>query len=211
MTPQKQYYENTAKTIIANLEKRQMEGYYCEDRASAVKKVLELVPEGASVSWGGTMTLTESGVMDALKSGKFSLIDRDLAKNKQEQREIFSKTVLADYYFMSTNAITLDGELINVDGSANRVACLCFGPENIIILAGMNKVVTNEEAGHLRVRNVAAAKNSLRLNKNTPCALKGKCFDCQSPDCICSQIVVTRRSHIPGRIKVILIGEELGY
>ena len=183
MTPRKQYFENVAKTIISNLEKRQMEGYYCEDSAAAVKKVLELVPEGSTVSWGGTMTLTESGVMDALRAGNFSLIDRDLAKTKQEKKETYAKTVCADYYFMSTNAITLDGELVNVDGAANRVACLCFGPENVIILAGMNKVVTNVEDGHNRVRNIAAAKNVIRLNKNTPCAAKGKCFNCLSPDC----------------------------
>ena len=106
MTPKKQYYENAAKTIIANLEKRQMEGYYCEDSAAAVKKVLELIPEGSSVSWGGTMTLTESGVMDALQKGNFTLIDRATAKTPQEKKEIFAKTVCSDYFFMSTNAIT---------------------------------------------------------------------------------------------------------
>lgn len=112
---------------------------------------------------------------------------------------------------MSTNAITLDGELINVDGAGNRVACLCNGPDHVIVLAGMNKVVKNAEEGHSRARNTAAPINTLRLNKKTPCAVTGRCSDCQSPDCICSQIVVTRRSHIPGRIQVILIGEELGY
>lgn len=211
MKPKKQYYENAARTIISNLEKRQMEGYYCEDSAAAVKKVLELVPEGSSVSWGGTMTLAESGVLDALRGGNFSLIDRDRAKTPQEKKEIYARIVCADYFFMSTNAITLDGELINVDGNGNRVACLCTGPDNVIILAGMNKVVTDVKAGHDRVRNIAAPINAVRLNRDTPCASKGKCFDCQSPGCICSQIVITRRSHIPGRIKVILIGEELGY
>lgn len=211
MTPKKQYFENAAKTIIANLEKRQMEGYYCEDRAAAVKKVLELVPEGSVVSWGGTMTLTETGVMDALEAGNFTLIDRMLAKTPQEKKEIYAKTVCADYYFMSTNAITLDGELVNVDGFGNRVACLCTGPDHVIILAGMNKVVSTVEEGHDRARNIAAPMNTVRLNKNTPCATKGKCYNCLSPECICSQIVVTRRSSIPGRIKVILIGEELGY
>lgn len=211
MTPKKQYYENAAKTIIANLEKRQMEGYYCEDSAAAVKKVLELIPEGSSISWGGTMTMKESGVLDALQNGNFTLIDRATAQTPQEKKEIFAKTVCSDYFFMSTNAITMDGELVNVDGHANRVACLCAGPENVIVLAGMNKVVTNVEEGHNRARNIAAPMNTVRLHKNTPCATKGKCFNCLSPDCICSQIVVTRRSGIPGRIKVILIGEELGY
>ena len=211
MTPQKQYYENAAKTIIAALEKRQMEGFYCEDCAAAVKKVLELVPEGSSVTWGGTMTMEECGVMDALKKGNYSLIDRLSAKTTQEKKELYAKAVCADCFFMSTNAITLDGELVNVDGAGNRVACLCSGPDNVIVLAGMNKVTATVEEGHNRARNIAAPKNTVRLNKNTPCFTKGKCYHCLSSECICSQIVVTRRSHIPGRIKVILIGEELGY
>lgn len=211
MTPKKQYYENTAKTIIANLEKRQMKGWYCQDSAAAVKKVLELVPEQSSVTWGGTMTMEECGLMDALKKGSYTLIDRLAAKTPEEKKTLYAKAVCADYFFMSANAITLNGELINVDGAGNRVACLCSGPDNVIVLAGMNKVVTTLEDGHNRVRNTAAPINTLRLNKKTPCSVTGKCADCQSPDCICSQIVVTRRSHIPGRIKVILIGEELGY
>lgn len=129
----------------------------------------------------------------------------------QEKKEIYAKVVCADYFFMSTNAITLDGELVNVDGAGNRVACLSSGPDNVIILAGMNKVAASVEEGHDRVRNTAAPINALRLNKKTPCAVTGRCSNCQSPDCICSQIVITRRSHIPGRIQVILIGEELGY
>lgn len=211
MSPKKQYYENTAKTIIANLEKRQMKGWYCEDSAAAVQKVLELMPEHASVTWGGTMTMEECGLTDALKKGNYTLIDRLAAKTPEEKKQLFARAVCADYFFMSTNAITLDGELINVDGAGNRVACLCNGPDHVIVLAGMNKVVKNVEEGHSRARNTAAPINTLRLNKKTPCAVTGRCFDCQSPDCICSQIVVTRRSHIPGRIQVILIGEELGY
>ncbi len=211
MTPKKQYYENAARTIIANLEKRQMVGYYCENSAAAVKKVLELVPEGASLSWGGTMTMEECGVMDALKAGSFTLIDRMTAKTPEEKKELYAKAVCADYFFMSTNAITMEGELINIDGFGNRVACLCSGPDHVIVLAGMNKVVATAEDGLHRARNTAAPMNTVRLNKKTPCASKGKCLDCLSPDCVCSQTVITRRSHVPGRIQVILIGEELGY
>ena len=211
MTPVKKYYENTAKTIIAELSKRRMEGYYCEDCETAIKKVLELVPEGSTVSWGGSMTFEESGVKDAIVNGNFHCIDRALAITPEEKKECYSKTVCADYYFMGTNAITLEGELVNVDGVGNRVACLCAGPENVIILAGMNKVVASVADGHRRARNIAAPKNVLRLNRNTPCSITGKCIECLSPECICGQILVTRRSFIQGRIKVILIGEELGY
>lgn len=112
---------------------------------------------------------------------------------------------------MSTNVITLDGELINIDGRGNRVAFLCYGPQNVLILAGMNKVVTDIESGFKRIRDIASPQNAIRLNRNTPCKLLGRCKDCYSPDCMCGQLVITRRSIIPNRIKVILIGEELGY
>jgi len=211
MTPKQKYYENAAATIIKNLEKRQMEGYYCTTCEEAVQKALELMPEGASVAWGGSMTLSETGLMDAIRKANYELIDRDSAKTPEERRKLYGEICGSDYFLMSTNAITLDGELINIDGRGNRVAFLCYGPQNVIILTGMNKVVSDVQSGIQRVRDVASPPNTVRLNKNTPCATTGRCGNCFSPDCICSQIVITRRSGTPGRIKVILIGEELGY
>ena len=211
LLPKQKYYENVANTIIKNLSKRQIEGYYCKDKDAAVKKALELIPKGASVSWGGSMTLIETGLMDAIKSGDYKLIDRDKAITLEEQRKTYGEICMSDVFLMSTNAITLDGELINIDGRGNRVAFLCYGPQNVVILAGMNKVVTDVESGLKRVRDIASPPNTVRLNKKTPCAITGKCEDCYSPDCICSQIVVTRRSGLPNRIKIILVGEELGY
>lgn len=211
LLPKQKYYENVANTIIKNLSKRQIEGYYCKDKESAVKKALELIPKEASVSWGGSMTLTETGLMDAIKNGEYKLIDRDAATNLEEQRKVYGEICMSDVFLMSTNAITLDGELINIDGRGNRVAFLCYGPQNVVILTGMNKVVTDVESGLKRVRDIASPPNTVRLNKKTPCAITGKCEDCYSPDCICGQIVVTRRSGVSNRIKVILIGEELGY
>ncbi len=211
MDPKKRYYENAAKTIIQNLEKRQMKGYYCEDSERALKKVLELIPEGASIGWGGSMTLSETGIMDAVCSGPYKVLNRENAKTKEAQKQIYGEICGCDYFLMSTNAITLNGELINVDGRGNRVAFLCFGPENVLIITGMNKVVTDIDAGIKRARNIAAPPNTVRLNRNTPCAVTGRCADCLSPDSICSQTVITRRSHIPERITVILVGEDLGY
>ena len=211
MTPKQIYYENAAATIIKGLEKRQMEGYYCPDRTSAVAKALELMPEGSSIAWGGSMSLHESGLMEAVCHGPYKIIDRESAKTPEEQRQLYGKIACCDYFLMRTNAITMDGELVNIDGRGNRVAFLCYGPQNVIILAGMNKVVTDVDAGLKRVRNTATPPNTVRLHKKTPCAVTGRCGDCFSPDCICSQFVVTRRSGIPGRIKVILVGEELGY
>ncbi len=211
MNAKEQYYENAANTIIKNLEKRQMEGYYCRTSEDAVKKALELMPAGSSVGWGGSMTLTESGLMDAVKNGDYVIHDRETAKTKEEQKEMYAKILNSDFFLMSTNAITLDGQLVNIDGRGNRISFLCYGPEQVVIVAGMNKVEADVDSAMKRVRNVASPKNTVRLNKKTPCAATGKCGDCLSPDCICAQMLVTRFSIVPGRIKVILVGEELGY
>ena len=211
MSPKETYYVNVANTIIKNLAKRQMEGYYCPDKESAVKKALELMPEGSSIAWGGSMTLHEMGLMDAIRNGSYEIIDRESATTPEEKRKIYGEVCCSDFFLTSTNAITTDGQLVNIDGMGSRVSFLCFGPQNVIVLAGMNKLVPDVESGIKRVREMAAPPNAVRLNRQTPCAATGVCGDCFSPDCICSQLVVTRRSTVPNRIKVILIGEELGY
>lgn len=202
-----------AQTIIKGLEKRNMEGVFCETKEDALAKALSYIEEGSSVTWGGSMSISEIGLMDAVKNGNYEIIDRSVAKNYDEQREIFSKAVLTDYYLMSSNAITLDGELINIDGTGNRVACLTYGPKNVIMIVGMNKVVNDVEDGIKRVRNFASPPNTLRLGLKTPCSMTGRCGDCYGDTCICSQIVVTRRQSaaMRGRIKIILVGESLGY
>ena len=201
----------TAKGIIANLEKRNIEGYYFPDSRSACENILSIMEDGATIAWGGSESVKQCGLMDAIKNGRYNLIDRATAKTKEEQREIFAKTALSDYYLMSTNAITLDGELVNIDGNGNRLASLIHGPEHVIIVVGMNKVVADVESGYKRVKTEACPPNAVRLNKNIPCGHTGKCADCLSPECFCNQIVVTRRSGHTGRIKVFLIGESLGY
>lgn len=208
----KKHYEILAGKMIEKLNLRQMEGYYAATKEEALQLVKEkFLTEGTSVCWGGSMTLGEVGVMDYLKSSKCEVIDRSAFTTPEEEKEIKAKMINADYFLMSTNAITLDEELVNIDGHANRVSFLCYGPENVLIIAGMNKVVTDVEEGVKRVRNIASPPNTLRLNKNTPCAKNGRCGDCLSEDCICSQVVVTRRSSVKNRIKVILVGEELGF
>lgn len=209
--PKATFYANQAATIIKNLEKRNMEGFYCPDAASAVKTALSLMPEQSVISWGGSMTLSEIGLMDQLTKGNYTLIDRMTANTPEEREEIYAKTVLADFFLMSTNAITLDGQLVNIDGAGNRVACLIHGPKNVIILAGMNKVCPDLESAFKRVKNCATPPNTVRLNCKTPCAVTGVCADCLTPETICCQEVITRYSRIKGRIKVILIGEEYGY
>ena len=212
MNPKQTYYKIQAETIIKNLEKRQMSGYYCAEKEEAVKTAMSLTKPGTTVSFGGSMTLIESGAMDALKNrNDIHLIDRSLAKSPEEIKQAYRDSFCADTYFMSSNAITADGQLVNIDGNGNRVAALIYGPDQVVILAGMNKIVSTVEGGVRRVRNFATPPNCIRLSKQTPCAATGVCGDCFSNDCICNQIVITRRSGTPGRIKVILIGEELGY
>lgn len=200
-----------AETIIKNLEKRNMEGYYFASAAACTEAILSTLPKGFVIGWGGSESIKECGLLEEIQKGGYELLDRSLARTPEESRQIYAKTVLADYYLMSTNAITLGGELINIDGNGNRVACLIQGPRHVIIVAGMNKVVSDVPGGVARVRNMASPANAIRLKRNLPCAASGVCHDCLSPECFCNQIVVTRRSMHPGRIKIYLVGEELGY
>ena len=208
----KKTYEVQAKTIIKALEKRNMKGYYCEDCASAVKLAEELVPAGSTVSFGGSMSLSDCGVMDMLRNrSDIRLIDRSKVQTPEETKQMYRDSFSADVYFMSTNAITLDGELINIDGNGNRVAALIYGPDKGVMVVGMNKLVSTVEDGINRVSDIAAPANGVRLNKQTPCATTGFCHDCFSPECMCSHTVITRRCGTPNRIHVILVGETLGY
>ena len=211
MNPKKTYYKNLAQTIIKGMEKRHMEAYYCETCEEAKSLALSLVPAESTVSFGGSVTLNETGVLTALRErNDITMYDRDTANGPEEMKKIMHDALSCDYYFMSSNAITHDGELVNIDGNGNRVAALIYGPENVIVIAGMNKVVKTVDEGIDRTRNVAAPPNCVRLNKNTPCAANGVCGNCLA-DTICDQIVITRASRVPKRLKVILVGEELGF
>lgn len=206
-------YENQAKGIISKLQMRKMEGYYCSTCEEAKIKLAELLNKDGRakvVSYGGSMTIDDNDIKSVVLNEGHELIIRDDYKTDEQIKECKAKIATSDVFLMSTNAITLDGELVNIDGRGNRVSYLIYGPDEVIIIAGMNKVVSNVEDGIRRVRNIATPPNTVRLNKNTPCAVNGRCAECLA-DTICCQIVVTRASVIPGRIKVILVGEELGY
>jgi Uncharacterised ACR, YkgG family COG1556. len=211
MTPKKINYENLADSIIEKFNKRGIEGYYCENAEDALLTAKRFLTPGCSISWGGSQTLSDIGFFEELYASDYILYDRNSATTPEEKSEIYSKIVTSDYYFMSSNAISLDGQLINIDGLGNRVACLITGPKNVIIIAGMNKIVTDVQTGIERVRNMAAPPNAVRLGYKTPCAELGRCANCLNDDCMCCEIVITRKSRIPGRIKVILVGEELGF
>ena len=205
------YYDAAAKTIIKAMKNRNFEADYFHTGEEAVKAVLKELPEGAVVSWGGSVTLEELGLKEALINGPYKVINRDEAETPEEAEACYHRALNADFYFMSTNALTKDGRMVNIDGRGNRLSALIYGPKKVFVLAGMNKVAADLDAAFLRVRNLASPMNVRRLNKRTPCASAGFCSDCQSSDCICCQEVVTRRSAVKGRIHVILIGEELGF
>lgn len=205
------YHEKVSKTLIKNLEKRQMEAYYVETKEDAVRKVLSLMPQSSSVGWAGSETLIDCGMIDALRESNYVLFDRSLAKNEEEQRRIYADMFMSDYFLMSSSAITEDGELVNVDGRGNRLACMCYGPRNVIVLVSLKKLVKDVDAGIKRIKSISAPQNAVKLNKNTPCNITATCSDCLSPDTICSQTLVTRYSSTPQRIKVILIRDDYGF
>ena len=211
MTPKNKNYENLATTVIKNMAKRQMEGYYAKDKKEALELLISMIPEGSSIGYGGSVSLSEAGVLQALDSPKYRLIKREEAKTAEDTERVFREILFADFFLMSSNAITVNAELVNVDGRGNRIAFLAYGPKNVILLCGMNKITADVDTAIKRIKALAAPMNAVRLNRSTPCAVTGVCGDCQSPDCICANTIITRRSHIKGRVIVILVGEELGF
>lgn len=210
-TPRETFYANQAASIIKKLEARKMKGYYCATVQEAKDKVVELLGAGSkSVAYGGSMTIDENGFKDSITAAGHKLIVRENYKTPEETKELKALQINADTFLMSTNAITLDGELVNIDGRGNRVCYLIYGPDEVIVVAGMNKVVANVDDAIRRIRNEATPPNCNRLNCDTPCAVNGKCGDCYT-NSICCQIVVTRVSLLKDRIKVILVGDTLGY
>lgn len=197
--------------LIKNLNSRNMEGYYASTKEEALKKALELIPKGASVSWGGSMSIQEIGLKDAVCQGDYQVYNREDARTPEDKRRIALAAYDCDYFLTSANAISEDGILVNIDGNANRVSAIAYGPRNVLMVIGMNKVVKDIDAALSRARNEAAPINAQRFGLDTPCSKTGACFDCKMPDTICCQFLITRYSKHPGRIKVILVDENLGF
>jgi len=197
-----------AQKVIDGLKSRNMEGYYAASANQALKIALDLIPEGSSISMGGSMSVHEIGLSEALKNGDYNFIDRDACEDK---RQAMLMAYDADFFLSSCNAITSDGVLVNIDGNANRVSAIAQGPKHVIFIVGMNKVCDDIDGAMKRARNVAAPINAQRFGLDTPCSKKGTCFNCKSPDTICCQFLITRYSRHKGRISVILVNEDLGY
>ena len=200
--------ELLAQKVIKGLESRNMTGYYAATKEEALKKALELIPEGASVTMGGAMSAHEIGLVEAVKNGNYNFIDRDKYEDK---RAAMLDGYDADVFLSSANAMTDDGVLINIDGNSNRVSAIAQGPKKVIFIVGMNKVCSDVDAAMKRARNVAAPTNAQRFGLTTPCSKIGSCMNCKSPDTICCQILITRYSRHEGRIHVILVNDNLGF
>lgn len=209
--PKQEYDRKRAQVLLKNLRSRHFEAYYCEDRDQALTKALELIPKGASVGWGGALSAQQIGLLDALNGGQYQAIDRDKAETPEEREKAMKRCLLADVFITGANALSLDGQMVNIDGNGNRVAAIVYGPESVVVIAGMNKVTDTLEDAIRRARTVAAPMNKQRFPGQTPCEVTGTCADCKSDGCICNQMLITRNCKPAGRIKFILVGEALGF
>lgn len=195
---------------VKNLEKNNFFACHVKTREELINKVAEFVPSGAEVSFGGSVSLSESGVLDYLRNrNDIDLLDRE--KNPDRALEIMKKALTCDVYFASTNAVTENGELFNVDGRGSRVAPMIFGPESVVLIVGANKIVPDLSAAEMRVKKIAAPANTMRLNCETPCRYTGECADCKSEARICCDFVTMKMQRVKGRIKVIITDESLGF
>ena len=207
----KDAYKVRGAAVIKNLQRRNMEGYYVDTKEEAIDKVMSLIKKDDVVSWGGSYTIDELKIKTLLEEKGISVIDRAKAKSPEERVRLMKQALTADVFLTSTNAITIDGELMNVDGNGNRLAAYNYGPDTVIVVAGMNKVVPDLSSALGKIRADATIPNAFRTNSQPPCKVTGKCSECTMQDTLCCQILVTRYSKPQNRIKVILVGEQLGF
>lgn len=204
--------ETKIRTIMKKMDAKGFVTYYCEDSAAACKQALELVgSKDAVVSWGGTATVAEVGIKQALVDGGYNVFDPYAFADKAESFEAKRQALLSDVFFMSTNAVTMDGELVNIDGNGNRVAGLIFGPKKVVLVVGANKIALDLDSAINRIKTFAAPPNCVRLGINNPCTVTGVCGNCQGKTSICDHTVITRNNMIANRIHVIFVNENLGF
>ena len=200
-TPKELYYAKRGEILVKNLQSRHFEAYYCATRQEALAKALELIPVGATVGWGGALSAQQIGLTEAVKQGNYQAIDRDKCATPEERVQAARESMFADVFLTGANGLSLDGQ---------RVGAIVYGPKTVLVIAGMNKVMDSLDEALRRARTVAAPMNKQRFLGNTPCSVTGACGDCKSEGCICNQIVITRNCRPAGRIKFVLVGEELG-
>ncbi|MDR1731437.1 MAG: lactate utilization protein [Synergistaceae bacterium] len=211
-SPQEARNEKLGLTVMSALQHRGFEAFYAAGREEAVNKAVSLVPEGSCVSWGGSVTLQDLKLPDRFHNGNYNVLDRDRATSPEERMDIMRRALACDFFITGVNALSEDGQMVNIDAGGNRVASIVFGPKNVIVVAGINKVVKTLDDAITRARTVAAPINLQRFPQaKVPCRQTGTCGNCSTPDSFCSQILITRICRPAGRIKVVLTGETLGY
>ena len=208
---QKKYYEKRGRVLVKNLQSRHFDAYYCENSAAALSKALELIPEGSTVGWGGSLTAEQIGLIDAVRKGNYQALDRAACRTPEERTALFKKSLLADVFLTGANALSMDGEMVNIDGTGNRIAMTAFGPEKVYFLIGSNKITPNLHAAIDRAHNVAAPKNAARFGLDTPCVKGGHCFRCNHPQRICKATLILERPVTGMYAEVLFINEELGF
>lgn len=207
--------ELLSQKLITSLEKRYFKAYFCNNKEETNKLLLNLISKDEIISWGGSVTIDELGIKKFFKENNYKLIDRDEAKTEEEREELIIKSLTSDVFLMSANAISEDGEIVNIDKKGNRIAALCCGAKKVFIVIGVNKITKTLDDAISRARNHAAPINAQRIasvcKMNTPCAINGSCANCKSEDSICSNILITRLCYPKDRINVIVVNEELGF
>jgi len=197
----------TAKALEGNGFK----AYVVPDRVVAKELILNLIPEGSVVGIGGSVTIREIGVIEELERRGFKVVHHWVKVSPEESLELRRKALTSDVYLCSSNAVTLDGKLVNIDALGNRVAAMVFGPKRVIVVVGRNKLVRDVEEGVSRAKNIAAVANALRLNYKTPCTTLGYCVDCKSPERSCNITTIIERKPTATDVHVVLVNEDLGF
>jgi hypothetical protein len=212
LTKSKKWFnEKLAQKVIESMGKNNISEFYVESEDEAREKLLSMIPEGSKLGYGGSVTLEQIGAIHAFRSGNYDFIDRHRPGiSEKEQYKLRQESLLADVFVMSTNAITMDGKLVNIDGTGNRVAALIFGPSKVIVVAGVNKIVSDVNAAMDRIKNYVTPIHARRRDKHLPCAKTGYCIDCSAPERSCNAVVTIEHQRQKERITVIIVGKELG-
>ena len=216
--------DSRTEKVIAALERNNIKGVFAETKADVVRIVEGMLTKGCTITNGGSVSVNESGVFELIDNGQYNFLNRNRQGiTSKEQLEVYKSVLESDFYFCSSNAVTENGELINVDGNCNRISAISFGPKKVVMIVGVNKIVKDINEGFLRIKKLAAPKNCVRLGMDTPCAKLGHCVSllktenpdiadgCDSKDRICASYIVSGRQRVKDRITVIICGENLGY
>jgi L-lactate utilization protein LutB len=203
--------DDRIQRLISNLELRNIDAFFIESFDEASNKILKMIPDDCTVGVGHSITVQDSGIVRKLIERGNTVFDKTMAMNKEESKQIKKKALTADWYITGTNAISLQGHIVNIDHSGNRVAAMVFGPDNVVIVVGINKIVDSLSEAIHRTRNIASPMNAKRAGFNPPCVELNKCIDCKSKDRVCNSLVIIEGQEVTGRMKVFIVNEISGF